>query len=316
MKTADLPAPTRARSTPAIIPVLSAAAAVAHPAAPAGTRSASETEGGTREAVVHLLMSAGPLTAAALADRLGLSAAGVRRHLDQLVEDGEVTARVASSPRGRGRGRPARAYLLTDVGRARFPHAYDEVAVQALRFLESVAGPAAVSEFARRWARSALAPHAAELAAAGDVAARSEVVTGALTEAGFAASLHQVGIGRQLCQHHCPVAHVAEEFPQFCEEEMHVLTDALGTYAQRIATIARGDSFCTTFIPRAVTGTPAAGPTVNPPTTTRPTSTDPSSTAAPHETAQHEIAQHETAPITSAPDVTTVGSAPLGRTSS
>jgi len=30
---------------------------------------------------------------------------------------------------------------------------------------------------------------------------------------------------------------------------MAVITETLGTYAQRLATIARGDSFCTTFIP-------------------------------------------------------------------
>jgi len=72
-----------------------------------------------------------------------------------------------------------------------------------------------------------------------------------MTGAGFAASVRQVGVGEELCQHHCPVAHVATRFPQLCEEEMTVITEALGTYAQRLATIARGDSFCTTFIPAA-----------------------------------------------------------------
>nr|WP_275889243.1 helix-turn-helix domain-containing protein [Nakamurella flavida] len=299
---------------------------VPDPAALSGvvTSGLPEAEGGTRQAVVHLLMSAGPLTAAALADRLGLSTAGVRRHLDQLVEDGEVTSRPASSPRGRGRGRPARAYLLTDAGRARFPHAYDQVAIQALRFLRATAGPAAVTAFARDWAQAALAPARPALAAAADVAARSEVVTEALTDAGFAASLHQVGIGRQLCQHHCPVAHVAAEFPQFCEEEMHVLTAALGTYAQRIATIARGDSFCTTFIPRAVN---TAGPELvgtSPSDEGPPAGTEPPETAPPEPPARRTEQKQMTAafpvpPLATAPTTSalpTTESAPLGRTSS
>jgi predicted ArsR family transcriptional regulator len=45
------------------------------------------------------------------------------------------------------------------------------------------------------------------------------------------------------------VGHVAAQFPQLCEEEMAVLTRELGSYAQRLATIARGDAVCTTFIP-------------------------------------------------------------------
>jgi predicted ArsR family transcriptional regulator len=39
------------------------------------------------------------------------------------------------------------------------------------------------------------------------------------------------------------------KYPQLCEEEMAVFTRELGTYAQRLATIANGDAVCTTFIP-------------------------------------------------------------------
>jgi predicted ArsR family transcriptional regulator len=59
-----------------------------------------------------------------------------------------------------------------------------------------------------------------------------------------------------MCQHHCPVGHVATKYPQLCEEEMAVFTRELGSYAQRLATIARGDAVCTTFIP--ISTVPAA----------------------------------------------------------
>ena len=36
---------------------------------------------------------------------------------------------------------------------------------------------------------------------------------------GYAASASTIASGGQLCQHHCPVAHVAAEFPQLCEAE-------------------------------------------------------------------------------------------------
>lgn len=208
----------------------------------------------TRETVVRLLLADGPLTAVALAERIGLSPAAIRRHLDQLLAEGAITFREASVSGRRGRGRPARSYLLTDIGRTRLPHAYDSIAVQALEFLADAAGPEAVTAFARRRAEDIVAPVRVELDAAADVPAKAEILARAMTDAGYAASVQRIGVGEQLCQHHCPVAHVATKFPQLCEEEMNVITQALGTYAQRLATIARGDSFCTTFIPAARAG--------------------------------------------------------------
>ena len=54
--------------------------------------------------------------------------------------------------------------------------------------------------------------------------------------------------GEQICQHHCPVAHVAAEFPQLCEAETEAFGRLLGTPVQRLATIAHGDGICTTHV--------------------------------------------------------------------
>jgi predicted ArsR family transcriptional regulator len=53
----------------------------------------------------------------------------------------------------------------------------------------------------------------------------------------------------QVCQHHCPIAHVAADFPQLCEAETEMFGRLLGTHVQRLATIAHGDGICTTHIP-------------------------------------------------------------------
>ena len=126
-------------------------------------------------------------------------------------------------------------------------------------FLAEQAGSEAVTAFARRRAETIVAGLDDELAQAADLPARARVLAGAFTAHGFAADTREVGVGVQLCQHHCPVAHVASRYPQLCEQEFAVMSDALGSYAQRLATIARGDSFCTTFIPVGAVGvsTPA-----------------------------------------------------------
>jgi predicted ArsR family transcriptional regulator len=107
--------------------------------------------------VARLLLEQGPATAAALGERLGISPTAVRRHLDALVAEGLATDREQRplAGRQRGRGRPAREFLLTDSGRAQFPHAYDDLATAALRFLAETGGDAAVVAFAERGGRGA-----------------------------------------------------------------------------------------------------------------------------------------------------------------
>ena len=220
-------------------------------------------DGRTREAVARLLLEQGPVTAGEVADELGLSRAAVRRHLDALLADGEATARDATRRGRRGRGRPARAFLLTAAGRARFGHAYDDLAVSALRFLAEAGGERAVRAFAERRVTDLVGRHRAAITARSPLAARADALADALTREGYAASTRQVGAGAELCQHHCPVAHVAAEFPQLCEAETAAFADLLGTHVQRLATIARGDVVCTTHVPQPR----PADPTTSDPTT-------------------------------------------------
>ena len=202
----------------------------------------------TRDAVARLVQQRGPQTAAALAGQLDLSAAAIRRHLDALVTDGMLVEHEPRPALHRGRGRPARTYALTDAGRAAFPHAYDDLATSALRYLRDSAGEDAVAAFAAR--RAASLEEAIGPAVSGvTLAKRAEGLARALTEQGYAATTEPAGAGVQVCQHHCPVAHVAAEFPELCEAETRALERVLGTYVQRLATIAHGDGVCTTHVP-------------------------------------------------------------------
>ncbi|WP_020497731.1 helix-turn-helix transcriptional regulator [Sciscionella marina] len=226
-------------------------------------RGETAPDGGTRHLVARLLLEQGPVTAAAVAEELGLSAAAVRRHLDALLADGEACERQAPTLGHRGRGRPAKHFSLTEAGRARFGHAYDDLAVSALRFLREHGGEEAVRAFAAS-RMSALVEARRSLAkrfAGENDKERVTALANLLSREGYAASTRTLGSGEQLCQHHCPVAHVAAEFPELCEAETAAFAEALGTHVQRLATIARGDAVCTTHVPAVPKGTksPATG---------------------------------------------------------
>ncbi|MBB3039877.1 helix-turn-helix transcriptional regulator [Hoyosella altamirensis] len=223
-------------------------------------------EGHTRAEVVRLLLERGPITASAISSRLGLSAAGVRRHLDVLIDNGYAEIAPPRVLRDRGRGRPAKQYMLSAAGRDHLQHAYDDLATAAMRELREIGGEQALERFADRRVRSIVGsvqrdPESVERTA--------ERVADALTAAGYAASTRRVGLGVEICQHHCPVSHVAAQFPQLCEAEEQVFAEVLGTHVQRLATIANGDCACTTHVPLTVFGDASSKDAADAPQATR-----------------------------------------------
>lgn len=216
--------------------------------APAGASAARDES--TRDRVARSILTNGPSSAAVLAERLELTPAAVRRHLDHLLEDGTVVAREERVYGPRGRGRPAKVFCLTDSGRHAFHQAYDALAATALHFIAESGGDEAVAAFARRRIAEVEVRYRALVDAAPE-SKKADALAEALSADGFAASAMTAGSGAQLCQHHCPVAHVAEQFPQLCEAETEVFARLLGKHVQRLATIAHGDGVCTTHIPGA-----------------------------------------------------------------
>lgn len=241
-------------------------AGVARP--PAGgtveaARPEAEADRSTRERVCREVLERGPVTASQLAAVLGLTPAAVRRHLDLLVAEGLATTWIADDSARRGRGRPARRFILTDAGHAAMATAYDDLAAAALQFLADVAGEDAVRRFASARAGQLVARYGPSVDAAGvDPQDRADALARALSVDGYAATTRPLAAaspsghgpaeeisGSQLCQGHCPVQHVAARFPQLCEAETRAFSQLLGVHVQRLATLAHGAHVCTTHVP-------------------------------------------------------------------
>ena len=128
----------------------------------------------------------------------------------------------------------------------------------ALRFLDQTGGQAAVDAFAahrvaeleRRYADAVTALPAEQ---------RPEALVAALSADGYAAAVVDGATGHtvQICQHNCPVAHVAVEFPALCDAEAEAFGRLLGTHVTRLATLAHGDGVCTTLVSRPGATSPA-----------------------------------------------------------
>ncbi|MCA5893439.1 helix-turn-helix domain-containing protein [Isoptericola sp. NEAU-Y5] len=222
---------------------------VAHRPAPSGPAT-GDLDGTTRRRVLELVAAEGPVSAAELAQALGLTSAAVRRHLGVLEEDGTIVVREAGPSTGR-RGRPARRYVVSTRGQSDLAGGYSELAAQVMRHLREVGGHDAVARFAAERYDAVVRRFAPRLTAT-DPQGRAAQLADLLAAEGYAASVRPVGTlvpTIQLCQGHCPVQGVAEEFGELCEAEAKAFSELLGTHVQRLATIAGGAHACVTNIP-------------------------------------------------------------------
>ncbi|MEO7588399.1 MAG: transcriptional regulator [Arachnia sp.] len=206
----------------------------------------------TRQRVIDSILQHGPSTASQLAGRLALTPAAIRRHLTALLLDGTLADSEQRVYGARGRGRPSKIFSLTDIGRSEFHHTYDDLAISAMRRLRDSAGVEAVREVAAE-RLNGVEERFNEMRAANPERRAVDVLADSLALSGYAPVVKPVASGDQLCQHHCPVAHVAAEFPILCEVETALFARLLGSHVQRLATIAHGDGVCTTHVPHPVT---------------------------------------------------------------
>ncbi|MDR2620689.1 MAG: ArsR family transcriptional regulator [Propionibacteriaceae bacterium] len=205
----------------------------------------------TRQQVLSSIMARGPMTAVALAETLELTAAAIRRHLETLVATGDLEPRLVPQRGPRGRGRPAKLFALTELGRSRFRNSYSTIALEAIAELMRAVGPAGLDRLASAFFEPVGAEFAALRGAHPDNSAAEALAT-ALDEGGFAAAVDRLPSGEQLLQHHCPVADIARAYPQLCEIETQFIAKLTHSHVQRLATIAHGDGVCTTHIPKPI----------------------------------------------------------------
>jgi len=231
-----------------------------HKKSSSGARKA-EVEERTRDRVLRGVLNHGPVSAASLGELLSLTPAAVRRHLDALEQANMIE--VASLKQyGAGAGRPARRYVIAPQGHERLGNDYLMIARNALEMLRDTVGESALETFASTRAAEMEARYRPVVEAAGEgVAARAQALAEAMSRDGFVttAQITEPPAGRlapgkllasiQLCQGHCPIRDLAEDFQVFCEQETGIISDLLGVDVRRLSTMAGGAHVCTTHVP-------------------------------------------------------------------
>jgi predicted ArsR family transcriptional regulator len=145
----------------------------------------------------------GPRQAQEVASGLGIDTSAARRHLENLREDGLVSA----SDSVQGPGRPKKRYALTDAGREAFPRDYALLLDLVLAKL--------AERRDRREVESLMRLVAKDVAAGieGSEAARIKALVALYNRLGFDASVERAGAAYVLTQRNCIFLKTARSDP-------------------------------------------------------------------------------------------------------
>jgi predicted ArsR family transcriptional regulator len=196
-----------------------------------------EPLGATQRALLRALLHNQPgLTIDALGDTLAISRNAVRQHIAALERDG-LLARGATQPTG---GRPEQLYVLTDLGRERFPRQYTWLSEVMLRTLRDQLGPEGLAASMEAMGRAVADDM---LAAAPDtpLATRIATLNQTMGELGYdTLPPEPAAIEARNCVFH----KLAAEIPEVCRFDIALASQATGREVEHQACMVRGDPVC------------------------------------------------------------------------
>jgi predicted ArsR family transcriptional regulator len=179
----------------------------------------------TAEQTLFLLKTRGPQTAQQLAALLDLTSMGARKQLEAWQEKGMITYEdVADKP-----GRPARRWLLTDAGHARFPDRHADLTVQLIEQVRSLFGEAGLEKLIGSREAASEQQYRQHLSSSKSLPERVSALVQARTVEGYMAEVEPQDDGSLLLiENHCPICAAAKQCQQFCRSELEVFQRVLG----------------------------------------------------------------------------------------
>jgi predicted ArsR family transcriptional regulator len=188
----------------------------------ASTRTDQNAER-TKDRLLLLLKTRGPMTTKALAEALEVSVPAVRQHLASLADS------VIASSTSSGVGRPAQTWSLTEAANGRFPDTHSELTVRILDSIVDSLGPAALDAvIADRYVDSEKR-YRERLTGAKSLSGRLKRLVQIRTEEGYMADLEKDGDGWLLIENHCPICAAASHCRGFCTNELKLFQTVLGS---------------------------------------------------------------------------------------
>lgn len=179
----------------------------------------------TADRILFLLKTRGASTAQQLAEVLQLTSMGVRRHLQAWQAKGLVLG----EDRADKVGRPARYWLLSEAGHARFPDRHSELTVQLIAQVRVLFGEEGLDKLIDAREQQSEALYQTRMGQAKTLSQRLAKLVQVRDEEGYMVELRKQPDGSfLLIENHCPICAAAAQCQGFCRSELAVFRRMVG----------------------------------------------------------------------------------------
>ncbi|MET0322976.1 MAG: metalloregulator ArsR/SmtB family transcription factor [Duganella sp.] len=183
----------------------------------------------TADHTLFLIKTRGPQTAQQLARLLDLTSMGARRQLEAWQEKGMLTYEDVAEETDRP-GRPARRWLLTEAGHARFPDRHADLTVQLIDQVRTLFGDAGLDQLIAAREATSEQQYRQHLQGALALPDRVAALVQARTVEGYMAAVETRADGALLLvENHCPICAAARQCQKFCRSELALFQRVLGS---------------------------------------------------------------------------------------
>lgn len=206
-------------------------------------KSLSELFSDSQAQILLAIKQTGEVTAADLAESVGLAITTVRQHLNRLQDQGLLEHR----PEPRGRGRPTHVYRLSDRAERLFPSIDATMLNRLLDFLSREGHHRAIDAFFREFwdERTQEFRQRLEQADGTDLAVRLDILDDFLTEQGFMPEIEQEDGEVTIRECNCPLSEAVESTRLPCRLEAEFLELVVGQPLERVSYMPDGHKSCT-----------------------------------------------------------------------
>lgn len=178
----------------------------------------------TRAEIVNLLKRQGSMSVEALASELTISKVAVRRHLDQLEDQGLI----GHCSERCERGRPRFLYSLTTEGDGLFPDTSGKFACDLIDQVSRTFGDGAIDDLLADQASTLIATMMREVDGL-PFEERVRVVANRFNDRGYATEVEPLDDGSyKIVERNCPIREVATRYPRVCSEELRIYGEVTG----------------------------------------------------------------------------------------
>jgi len=177
--------------------------------------------------ILQRLKVAGPQTAKALGEHLGMTSMGARQHLQQLELEEQVCWDDISS----GRGRPSRYWRLTQEAWNRFPDNHAELTITMIDSVEAVFGSDGLEQMISHREQQISDRYSEALNGQTTLEQKLNTLVDLRNQEGYMAQWLKDESGYWLVENHCPICAAASRCRNFCRSELKLFRQLFASEA-------------------------------------------------------------------------------------